>query len=184
MAVAGKKHISEPNWTDIKLLVFDCDGVLTDGKIIYTDGQSESKHFNAHDGMGFMLLHKAGLSSAVITGRSSAALLRRCQDLGIRHCLQGVKNKAEACLKLLHELQLDWQNVLYMGDDWNDVPVMRLSAVSVCPADAFPQIRAEADIITTLKGGKGAVRECIDLVLTGKGLYEQTVADFLRDITQ
>jgi 3-deoxy-D-manno-octulosonate 8-phosphate phosphatase (KDO 8-P phosphatase) len=171
-------------WSSIELVIFDCDGVLTDGRIIYSGEVLEAKNFSAHDGMGFALLHKAGLTSAVITGRTSKVLTRRCEDLHIQYVLQGIKNKLEAAQKLLAELDLQWHQVVYMGDDWNDIPVMQKAAFSVCPADAIPEIIQLADFTTDHFGGDGAARDCIDHILRSKGLYEKAVSMFLKDITE
>jgi 3-deoxy-D-manno-octulosonate 8-phosphate phosphatase (KDO 8-P phosphatase) len=170
------------NWDAIQLVIFDCDGVLTDGKIIYSGETLESKNFNAHDGMGFAIWHKAGFRSAVITGRSSQALPRRCADLNIQIVLQGIKNKLKAATELLTQLNLEWHQVAYMGDDWNDIPVMQQAALSVCPADAMPDVIDLADYTTVHKGGDGAVRDMLDYILNNKGLYTTAVSAFLNDL--
>ena len=182
--VKHKQPKRTPQWANIQLVIFDVDGVLTDGKIIYSGEVLESKNFSAHDGMGFFLLNQAGMISAVVSGRTSKALQRRCEDLEIKHVLQGVKNKLEAVKKLIDELNLQWHHVVYMGDDWNDVPVMRKVAWSVCPADAVREVQDFADHTTNHFSGDGAARECIDIILTQKGLYEKTVAQYLKDISE
>ncbi|MDD2332602.1 MAG: HAD-IIIA family hydrolase [Candidatus Cloacimonetes bacterium] len=170
-------------WHSIKLMIFDCDGVLTDGRIVLTGELLESKNFSALDGMGFQLLHRSGMNSAVVTGRSSKSLERRCQELKIPYLLQGIQNKLEAVRELLGKLNLGFSNVTYMGDDWNDIPVMNLVAHSACPDNAMPEIKALADFISTRPGGFGAAREFIDKVLYAKGLYAKTVADYLKSIS-
>jgi len=178
---------SQVRWEQLRLVVFDCDGVLTDGSIIYgqTDNyfNVELKNFNAHDGMGMTLLHHAGLIPAVITGRSSRVLAKRCKDLKIRHLYQSIAKKIEAAEKLLNKLDLTWDQVVYMGDDWNDVPCMEKAAVSFCPSDACPEIRHLADIVTSAPSGHGAVRECIDHILYQQGTYETAVKSYLQDIS-
>ncbi|MFO7659941.1 MAG: HAD-IIIA family hydrolase [Candidatus Cloacimonadaceae bacterium] len=175
------------DWLSIQLVIFDCDGVLSDGKIIYGSNSNletmELKNFNAHDGMGFMLLHTAGLLSAVITGRTSSALSKRCKDLRIKHVFQKVQNKLEKADKLLTKLNLSWSRVVYMGDDWNDIPCMQQAAFSACPSDAMPEIQKLADLVTERKAGEGAVRELIDFILRKKGVYEQVVDSYLREIS-
>ncbi len=170
-------------WDKIKILIFDCDGVLTDGRIIYDSAGNESKNFDAHDGMGFMLLRQTDILSAVVTGRTSTVLQRRCEDLKINYLYQGVANKLEVVTKLLEELGLDFSNVLYMGDDWNDMKVMFSAAISVCPADATDEIKALTDHVTIHPGGRGAVRECIDYVLENKGLHEQAIQAYFTQIS-
>lgn len=175
------------NWQSIQLVISDCDGVLTDGKIIYGQDDRfttmELKNFNARDGMGLALLHRAGMLSAVITGRTSSALLKRCKDLRIKHVYQKVQNKLEKADKLLTKLNLSWSQVIYMGDDWNDIPCMQQAAFSVCPADAPSEIQKLADLVTDRKAGDGAVRELIDFILKKKGIYDQVVDSYLQEIS-
>ncbi len=175
-----KPHL---RWEKIKLLVFDCDGVLTDGRIVYDNDGGESKNFHAQDGMGFLLLRKAEIKSAVITGRNSQILQRRCEDLKIDLLFQGIAHKLQCLKELLKELRLDFSNVLYMGDDWNDLPSMNSAAYSVCPCDAPEKLRELVDHVTAKPGGRGGVRECIDFVLENKGLYEQAVQAYLEQIS-
>ncbi len=169
-------------WEKIKLLIFDCDGVLTDGRIIYDSAGNESKNFDAHDGMGFMLLWGTDIQTAVITGRNSPVLQRRCEDLKIDHLFQGVKHKLTKASELLRQLGLDFDSVLFMGDDWNDLPLMFKAAVSVCPSDAMQGVKALSDLVTEHPGGRGAVRECIEHVLTSKGIYDQALLKYLDQI--
>lgn len=179
--------IAKPNkpilrWDRIKLLIFDCDGVLTDGRIIYDSAGNESKNFDAHDGMGFMLLRQTEVQAAVITGRSSPVLQRRCDDLKIKYVFQGIQKKLETTTQLLRELNLGFDNILFMGDDWNDLPVMFKAAISVCPGDAMEGMKNLCDLVTKHSGGRGAVRECIEHVLTNKGIYEQALLKYLEHI--
>lgn len=171
------------DWTKIKLMVFDCDGVLTDGRIIYDSAGNESKNFDAHDGMGFNILKHTDIKTAVITGRNSPLLERRCQDLKIDFLFQGVLKKLDKINQLLQELRLDFDNLLMMGDDFNDLPLMLRSAISVCPADTCEDVKAFCDIITQHNGGRGAVRECIELLLTNQGIYEQALLSYLNSIS-
>ncbi len=169
-------------WSEIKLLVMDCDGVLTDGRIIYGANRQELKHFHGHDGMGFLLLRYTEIKTGIITGRSSEALSRRCEDLRIEHLFQGVQNKLQCLDDLLQELHLEYKNVVYMGDDFNDVPIMRKVAFSASPADGIVDVQKLADWVTPNKGGYGAVRDLINFILTHKGIYEKTVKLYLEDI--
>lgn len=179
----GKPFKPRVNWDRISLMIFDCDGVLTDGKIIYGNDGQELKHFDAHDGMGFLLLKFSGVKTAVITGRSSEALERRCRDLRIDYLYQGIANKLAKAKELMTELKLEFSNVLYMGDDWNDIPLMNMAAVSVCPSDAVRDVASLADYVMLSPGGHGAARECIELVLNNKTIYEQAVTDYLAKIS-
>ncbi|HOC94389.1 MAG TPA: HAD hydrolase family protein [Candidatus Cloacimonadota bacterium] len=171
------------HWDKIKLVVFDCDGVLTDGKIIYNSAGTEVKNFYSQDGLGFRLLREAGVHTAVVTGRTSTVLERRCQDMKIEYLYQGIAHKVQKINELLQELELDWDCVLMMGDDWNDLPAMFKAAVSVCPADAVEDIKQLADYVTSHTGGHGAVRECVELVLNNKGIYEQALLAYLNQIS-
>jgi len=171
------------NWGAIKLLLFDCDGVITDGRIIYGNEGQELKNFHGHDGMGFNLLKHTDLEFGFITGRSSEALERRCRDLRITLLFQNVGNKLECLDKLLKEKGLIYNNVVFMGDDWNDVPVMRKVAFSASPADAQPDVAKIADWVSAFKGGHGAVRDLINYVLIHKGIYEKTVLAYLASIS-
>lgn len=182
------KKITKPvkaavNWENIKLLAFDCDGVLTEGGIIYGNEGQELKDFDARDGMGFMLLRYTGVQVAIITGRTSEALSRRCKDLKIEHVYQQIPNKLKQAKELLDTLGLGFENMLFMGDDWNDFPLMSAAAVSVCPCDAAEEITHLVDYVTQAKGGKGAVRECIEMVLKKCGIYEQAIQDYLDRIS-
>ncbi|OQY37247.1 MAG: hypothetical protein B6226_05360 [Candidatus Cloacimonetes bacterium 4572_65] len=166
----------------IKIVCFDCDGVLTDGKITYIQGADnqilEQKNFSARDGMGLMFLNYAGLIPAVITGRTSAVLARRCKDLKIEHFYQKIENKAKQMEVILQELNLEWENVAYMGDDWNDYPLFKRVGFSASPNDGEEEIKQYVDFVSTKNGGAGAVREFIDLILRGKGLYEKATSKF------
>lgn len=167
------------DFSKIKLIMLDNDGVLTDGKIIYDNNKLESKNYNAKDGLGIKLLQFSDIKLAIITGRSSDILEKRCDDLQIELLFQGVRNKLKTTTELLKELKLDWENVAYMGDDWNDFPVMEKCNISVVPADAFDDMKSRVDIVTKRKGGEGAVRELIELILKKQGKYEESLQKLL-----
>jgi len=163
------------DFSKIKLLIIDNDGVFTDGRIIYDNNQIESKNFSAKDGLGIRLLQQAGIQLAIITGRTSKLLEKRCADLNITLLFQKVRNKLKKAEELLYELNLEWENVAYLGDDWNDFPVMRHCAITAAPADAFPAFQEKVDFVLTRKGGKGAVREFIELILNEQGILHETI---------
>lgn len=157
---------------DIRLLVLDVDGTLTDGRIYMGCEGEAMKAFDVKDGYAIaQLLPKRGILPAVITGRESSIVERRCAELGIRHLYQGVKDKPAAFARLLvaagEELgqSLSGQNAAYMGDDLADLPCMRLCAVRGCPADAVNAVRAECQFVSRKNGGKGAVREFVEWLL-------------------
>jgi len=169
-------------WSEIRLLVLDCDGVLTNGKIIYGNDGQDIKQFHSSDGMGMMLLRHTTVDVAVISGRSSQALIKRCEDLKINILRQGIDNKLEALTTILEELKLSFDNVIYMGDDWNDIPCMRKAALSVTPANAWPEIKKIADMVTDHAGGEGAVRELVNFILHKKGHYERAINSYLESV--
>ena len=175
----AKPNKRSVNWAEIKLLVLDCDGVMTDGRIIYGNQGQEIKNFSATDGLGLMLLQATNIEVAVITGRSSEALERRCKDLKIEHLYQGVAKKLPQLESLLEELSLDFDNVAFIGDDWNDMLCMRKAAISACPQDAMPEIARLADYQCQRRGGFGAVREFIEYILKRKGIFERVVKQFM-----
>lgn len=167
------------NFSKIKLIILDNDGVLTDGKIIYDNNKLESKNFNAKDGLGIKLLQFSDIKLAIITGRNSNVVEKRCDDLQIKLLFQGVRNKMKKTIELLKELNLSWENVAYLGDDWNDFPVMEKCNISAVPADAFDDIRSRVDLVTKRNGGEGAVREFIELILKKQGKYENSLQKLL-----
>jgi len=160
---------------EIKLLLLDVDGVLTDGSIIYTHSGTEMKAFSTKDGFGIRLLQEAGVEVGVITARSSEAVQRRAQDLKLAHVYQGVRNKIEAFDKILSEQGLSAQEIAYMGDDWLDLPLLIRVGLSAAPADAVAEVRESVHYVTASPGGRGAVREICDLLLK-EGGHWQTVA--------
>jgi 3-deoxy-D-manno-octulosonate 8-phosphate phosphatase (KDO 8-P phosphatase) len=173
------------DYNKIKLLILDNDGVLTDGRIIYDDNQLESKNFSAKDGLGIRLLQQTDIQLAIITGRTSKILEKRCQDLDIDLLFQKIRNKYKQTEKLLEELNLKWENVAYLGDDWNDYPVIKRCGISASPADAFPNFQNKVDVVLTRKGGKGAVREFIEFILKEQGIFDETLeklTDYLETL--
>jgi 3-deoxy-D-manno-octulosonate 8-phosphate phosphatase (KDO 8-P phosphatase) len=159
----------------IKAVFFDVDGVLTDGRIIYDDAGREIKSFNVKDGLIISYLKKAGIITGAISGRESAAVTRRCAELKIDFCHQGIMDKAMVFDKLLKHYKLKAKEVVFIGDDINDLPVFRLAGFSVCPADTFDYLKEQVDLVTYAKGGSGVLREVADLILTAKGLFEKII---------
>ena len=149
----------------IKLMAFDIDGVMTDGGLHYTDDGGELKTFNVQDGLGIKLLQRAGFEVAIVTGRTSGVVAARAADLAIHHVYQGVGNKHQAVAELLARLSLDWRECAFMGDDLIDLPVMRHCGLAIAPANARPIVRELAHVVTRASGGRGAVREAIELIL-------------------
>ena len=166
----------------IKLLLMDCDGVLTDGRIYLSERGEEFKAFSTLDGHGLKLLAQGGIVPVVITGRDSPAVRRRVADLGITHAVYGAADKLAAAEPLLTQLQIDWPQLAVMGDDWPDLPLMTRAGFAVAPAGAHIEARAVADHVTRAAGGHGAARECCDLLLTAAGRYATLLHGHLRTL--
>jgi len=161
---------------DIKLLILDVDGVLTDGKIVYADRGEEAKAFDVKDGHGLKLLMRAGIQVALITGRSSPAAEHRARDLGITRVFQKALNKIEAYEELRRLENLRDEQICVVGDDLPDLPILRRCGFSVAVSDSVEEVKREADYVTNKEAGKGAVREVCDIILKARGLWE-TVTD-------
>lgn len=159
-----------PDAAQIRLLVLDVDGVLTDGRLYYGPEGEELKVFHARDGAGLKQLAAAGITVAVISGRRSRMTRRRCRELGVRHVLQGVSDKGAALRRLCARLELAPSASACIGDDTPDVPLMREAGLAFAVADAHPDARGAAHIVTTLSGGRGAVREVCDYLLAARRL--------------
>ena len=163
----------------IKLLALDVDGVLTDGTIYISPAGEVFKGFNAKDGMGISCALRNNLQIAVITGRQSPIVERRCEELGIKLFMQGVKDKRLALQQMAQKLGLTREEIAYMGDDLNDIPAFKASGLNFVPADGSIEVLAVADIITKAKGGCGAVREAITMILAAQDNWEQIVNSYL-----
>ena len=160
----------------IELLLVDVDGVLTDGLIIQNDLGVETKNFHVRDGFAIALWRKAGKQVAILSGRSAKVVDLRASELGISPVIQGVKLKAGPFRSLLEELQLQASQVCFIGDDLPDIPILLAVGLAACPADAAPEVQEVAHIVTTAKGGKGAVREVIELLLKNQGQWNRLLA--------
>src|SRR5436190_2240930 len=154
----------------IELLLVDVDGVLTDGSIIYGDQGAELKAFFVRDGTGLKLWTGLGKQAGIITGRRSAVVERRAAELGLSIVVQGAGDKLEALATVLAEQRLGPEQVCYVGDDLPDVPVLAHCGLAVAVADACQEARATAHYVTRALGGRGAVREVIELILRAQGL--------------
>jgi 3-deoxy-D-manno-octulosonate 8-phosphate phosphatase (KDO 8-P phosphatase) len=159
----------------VKMLVMDVDGVLTDGRIIIGSGSEEFKFFNVLDGEGAVLARIAGLKMALISGRFSRATERRAQELFINDVYQGISKKEEPYEELLKKYGLNDAEVAYIGDDILDLSVMRRVGLAATVPNACKEVKKSADYITHLSGGHGAVREVIELILKSQGKWEKTL---------
>lgn len=150
---------------EIRLLLMDCDGVLTDGRLYYSSSGEEMKAFHVRDGHGIVEWHRAGKRSGIISGRHSKAVERRARELGIEFVHLGVADKAAALKAILRSAGLDAAEVAYIGDDTQDIEIMRSVGYSIAVGDAADEVRKMADLVTIAFGGHGAVREAIDHLL-------------------
>jgi 3-deoxy-D-manno-octulosonate 8-phosphate phosphatase (KDO 8-P phosphatase) len=164
---------------DVRLLLLDVDGVLTDGGLRYDDGGSEAKTFHVHDGHGLKMLQGQGVPVGIITSRESPLVARRAIELGIEHLYQGSNDKRETYSGILQQLELDVSAVAYVGDDVIDLPVMTGVGLAIAVADAHPEVRARAHWVTSTNGGRGAVREVCDLLLAAQGRLEAALRSYL-----
>ena len=160
---------------DIKLLVFDVDGVLTDGSIIIGDDGEEYKAFHSRDGHGMKLLQYTGVEVGIITGRTSKVVEHRMTSLGIKHIYQGQKVKLPAFEKMIKQLELKPEQCAYVGDDWVDLAIMNRVGLAIAVQDAAPLVRAKAHWVTEANGGKGAAREVCELIMRGQGNLQDQI---------
>jgi len=160
---------------DIKLLIFDVDGVLTDGSIIIGDDGEEYKAFHSRDGHGMKLLQYSGVEIGIITGRTSKVVEHRMTSLGISHVYQGQKTKLPAFEKMIKQLELKPEQCAYVGDDWVDLDIMRRVGLAIAVQDADQLVREKAHWITKANGGKGAAREVCELIMKGQGNLQDQI---------
>ena len=157
----------------IELIVLDVDGTMTDSRITYSEKGDEIKSFNVKDGLAIASWRKLGKQVAIITGRSSDIVARRAKELHIEHFYQGIHNKKEVLEDLLEKLDLTMDNVAAIGDDLNDLRMLKASKISFVPRDASAYVDKIATVILSKKGGDGAVREMIEYLIKKEGLEEK-----------
>lgn len=163
----------------IKLAVFDVDGVLTDGRLYFLEDGSEFKTFNTLDGQGIKMLIASGVTTAIISGRKTPVVERRAKNLGIEHLYQGREDKLVVLDQLLSTLGLTYEQVAYLGDDLPDLPVIRRVGLGMAVANAASFVRQHAHGITQARGGEGAAREFCELILSAQGNLEAAHAAYL-----
>ena len=163
----------------VKLMAFDVDGVLTDGRLYYSAQGEEMKAFNTLDGHGLKMLANAGIVLAIISGRGSRALELRAQNLGIELLLQGIEDKHGAMQDLLKQQRLDFACAGYMGDDVVDLPVLRACGYSASVPGGHALVRRHVDYVTQSGAGRGAVREVCELILAAQGKLDAALAPYL-----
>jgi 3-deoxy-D-manno-octulosonate 8-phosphate phosphatase (KDO 8-P phosphatase) len=167
----------------IKLLLMDCDGVLTDGRITLLTAGDEQKTFHVRDGHGLVLLHRAGLRSGIISGRSSRLVDQRAKELGIEFVRQGTWNKIVDFEEIIEKAETSLEEIAFVGDDVTDIPLMLRVGLAVAVADAVPETKQVAHLITKENGGNGAVREVTDLILQSQERWGELMSRYF-DIEQ
>ena len=163
----------------IKLVALDVDGVLTDGRITYSSSGEELKSFNVRDGHAIKMAFRAGLNVAVITGRESPMVQRRCAELGIKLLYQGIKEKRVILDDVMERTGHTSSEIAFMGDDVVDLPVMMSVGLGCSPSDAAPEVLQRSDLVTTALGGNGAVRELVFFILQTQGKLEQLIERYI-----
>ncbi len=156
----------------IRLLLLDVDGVLTDGTLLYSENGHEIKPFNTQDGFGLRILQDAGIAAGIITARKSEIVARRARELGLQHLYQGIAGKLTAFKDISAKSGLKPFEIAYMGDDWLDLPLLGRVGLALAPANGVAEVKQAAHFITQNSGGAGAVREACELILRAKGIYD------------
>ena len=161
---------------NIKLLILDVDGVMTDGRVIISDNGVETRNFDIKDGLGVVALQMSGIQVAIITSKKSPAVAARAQELKIERFYEGVRKKTEVYNTLLAELGLTDAQAGYVGDDLMDLGLMKRVGFAVAVADAVPEVRQAAHYVTQARGGYGAVRETAELILKAQGKWDAVLS--------
>lgn len=172
LALSKAKHI--------KLLLLDVDGVLTDGTLIYSPDDKESKMFNTQDGFGLRLIREAGIDTGVITARRSSVVARRATELAMRYVYQGSGNKLDAYKEIIKQSGLKPFEICYMGDDWLDLVLLKRVGFAAVPANAVAEVKEIAHYVTNQPGGHGAVREVCNLLLESQNRLTKHLQDYMN----
>jgi 3-deoxy-D-manno-octulosonate 8-phosphate phosphatase (KDO 8-P phosphatase) len=164
----------------VRLMIFDVDGILTDGSLHYGPDGEVIKTFNVLDGHGIKLLQQSGVVTAIISARESGIVARRAADLGIQHLYQGVHDKRTAFEQLLQKTRIDVQECGFVGDDVIDLPILSRVGFSASVPNGHPEVKSRVHYVTQAVGGCGAARELCDFILRAQGNYEAALAPYLR----
>ncbi|WP_456155829.1 KdsC family phosphatase [Veillonella sp.] len=166
---------------DIKWIILDVDGVLTDGKLIYTSNGEEVKEFSAKDGLGLAAARKAGLSLGIITARVSPMVERRAKELKFDALLMGHANKTDALRSLCESHHIELKNIAYMGDDLNDLGALSLVGLPMAPQNAASEVKRVARFVSDYNGGSGAVRDAVEYILKSQHMWDSVVQDYTME---
>jgi 3-deoxy-D-manno-octulosonate 8-phosphate phosphatase (KDO 8-P phosphatase) len=164
----------------IRLLVLDVDGVMSDGKLYFTDQGVELKAFNSLDGQGIKMLQRSGVKVAIITGRQSSIVAKRAQDLNIESLIQGREDKLVALSEMIARMDLHLHQVAYMGDDLPDLPAIRKVGLGITVPNASPELKQHVAFCTRRQGGDGAVREVCELLMQAQNTWSEQLAVYLK----
>jgi len=165
----------------IRFLILDVDGVLTDGRIIYDNFGDELKCFDVHDGFGMLLLHKAGIKSLIITARKTRIVKRRAKDMYIT-AVYSNHRKLKVYKNVLKKFKAKDEEVCFMGDDLLDLPIIKRVGFAVAPPNAMDDVKKSAHYITRKQGGKGAVREVVEIIMKSQGMWDRVVSEYLTPL--
>jgi 3-deoxy-D-manno-octulosonate 8-phosphate phosphatase (KDO 8-P phosphatase) len=163
----------------LKALVLDVDGILSDGFVTLTNSGDEIKSFDIRDGLGMKLVQQAGMKVIIITGRKSQIVDKRMSDLGVDLVFQGREDKGVALREACAQLNILPSDCLYMGDDWPDLSAFAIAGMSITVPNGHESVRCRAKLVTQAMGGRGAVREVCDMLLTAKGVYQELLEKYL-----
>lgn len=166
----------------VRVLAMDVDGVLTDGGLTLGGDGGEWKRFHVADGLGLVALRLSGIQTVWISGRSSAAVERRAGELKVSRLVQGARDKASTLHAIVVELSVAPADVVYIGDDWNDLPAFEVAGIRIAVANAAAEVCAAADFITTAPGGQGAVREVCEALMEARGERQQCLESYLMGL--
>ena len=164
----------------VRMIIFDVDGVLTDGSLFYDDRGEEYKAFNSRDGHGIKMLRASGVDTGIITGRTSNIVLHRARNLGIDHIFQGADDKLAAYGELLARVGLEPNQIAYMGDDVVDLPVMNRCGLAITVPDAPEEVKASCQLVTRAQAGRGAAREACELIMRAQDTWAAQLALYDR----
>lgn len=164
----------------IKVVVFDVDGIMTNGGLGLSDDGQEFKTFHSHDGLGMKLLRNTGIRIAIVTGRDSQVVVKRAENIKASHVYQGVEDKLEVFNQLLIDMDVSAEECVFMGDDVIDIPPIRRCGLGVTVPHAMPLVKEYAHYITSKEAGHGAIREVCELIMKAQGTFDAQMARFLR----
>jgi 3-deoxy-D-manno-octulosonate 8-phosphate phosphatase (KDO 8-P phosphatase) len=177
---SNQHSTAEEKARQVRLMIFDVDGILTDGSLHFNPQGECIKTFNVLDGQGIKLLQNAGIATAIISARKSEIVSKRASDLGITHVKQGIHDKHSAFVELCAELQIDMQHCGFIGDDVIDLPILMRAGFAASVPNAHVEVKSRVDYVTQACGGKGAAREICDFILKSQDKYAAALAPFLE----